>query len=85
VLALRLRWLWLQKTEPDKPWEFLPIKAPPEVNAFFSEVVVSLVGNGKTLASGLTHDCLVGVLNTLCCTYLMMWLQEQKEEQFFML
>jgi hypothetical protein len=24
--ALRSRWLWLQKTEPDKPWAFMPIK-----------------------------------------------------------
>jgi hypothetical protein len=23
--ALWARWLWLQKTEPDKPWAFLPI------------------------------------------------------------
>ena len=23
--ALRARWLWLKKTEPDKPWAFLPI------------------------------------------------------------
>lgn len=45
--ALRLRWLWLQKTEPDKPWAFLPIKAPSQVKAFFSVAVRSSVGNGK--------------------------------------
>ena len=24
--ALRMRWLWLHKTEPNKPWAFLPIQ-----------------------------------------------------------
>ena len=27
--ALRIRWLWLQKTEPGKPWAFFSIQAPP--------------------------------------------------------
>jgi len=35
VWALKLRWLWLQKTELDKPWAFLPVQAPPQVKAFF--------------------------------------------------
>jgi hypothetical protein len=36
-----------EKTEPDKPWAFLPIKAPPQVKAFFFVAVVSSVSNGK--------------------------------------
>jgi len=32
--ALRMRWLWLQKTEPEKAWAFLPFKAQPQVKAF---------------------------------------------------
>ena len=39
--ALKLRWLWLQKTEPDKPWAFPPVKA------FFALAITSVVGNGK--------------------------------------
>jgi len=45
--SVRLRWLWLQKTEPNKPWSFFPIKAPYQVQAFFSAAVVTVVGNGK--------------------------------------
>ena len=45
--ALRMRWLWLQKNEPEKAWAFLPIKAAPQVKAFFAAAVVTVVGNGK--------------------------------------
>ena len=45
--ALNLRWLWLQKTEPNKVWNFFPIQAPKQVRAFFSVAIVSEVGNGK--------------------------------------
>ena len=45
--ALNLRWLWLQKTEPDKVWNFFPVHAPKQVKAFFSVAIVSEVGNGK--------------------------------------
>ena len=44
--ALRMRWLWLQKTEPDKPWNFLPIQVHQSVKSFFSMAVVTQVGNG---------------------------------------
>ena len=47
VWALKLRWLWLQKTELDKPWAFLPVQAPPQVKAFFPISITSVVGNGK--------------------------------------
>jgi len=41
--ALRMRWLWLQKTEPDKPWNFLPIQVHQSVKSFFSMAVVTQV------------------------------------------
>jgi len=44
--ALRMRWLWLQKTELEKAWAFLPVKAQPQVKAFFAAAVVTVVGNG---------------------------------------
>ena len=34
--ALRMRWLWLQKTEPDKPWASFAIQVHPAVLSFFS-------------------------------------------------
>jgi len=44
--ALRMRWLWLQKTEPRRPWSSFPIQVPKQVHAFFSITVHAEVGNG---------------------------------------
>ena len=45
--ALRMRWLWLQKTEPGKAWAFLSVKGQPQVKAFFAAAVATVAGNGK--------------------------------------
>ena len=45
--ALRMRWLWLQKTEPDKPWASFAIQVHPAVHSFFSIAIKSEVGNGR--------------------------------------
>jgi len=37
----------LQKTEPDKVWNFFTVHAPKQVRAFFSAAIISEVGNGK--------------------------------------
>ena len=42
-----MRWLWLQKTEPDRPWAAFQIQVHPAVKAFFRVAIVSEVGNGK--------------------------------------
>ncbi|XP_022684049.1 uncharacterized protein LOC111257920 [Setaria italica] len=42
-----MRWLWLQKTEPDKPWAFFPIQVHHSVKSFFSVAIISEVGNGR--------------------------------------
>jgi hypothetical protein len=34
--TLRMRWLWLHKTEPSRPWSALPIKIPGKIQAFFT-------------------------------------------------
>jgi hypothetical protein len=48
--ALRMRWVWLQKTEPDRPWAALPIHVPVQVREFFAAAIYSEVGDGaKTL------------------------------------
>jgi hypothetical protein len=44
--ALRLRWLWLKKTDTGRLWASFKINAHPSVKAF-SAVVSSVVGNGK--------------------------------------
>jgi hypothetical protein len=44
--ALRMRWLWLSKTDPSRPWVGLPIKIPKKATSFFNEVVLTEVGDG---------------------------------------
>jgi hypothetical protein len=43
-----MRWLWLQKTDSRRPWTGLPIQVPSKARAFFSKVLVSMVGNGHS-------------------------------------
>jgi hypothetical protein len=45
--ALRLRWLWLKKTDTGRPWTSFKINAHPSVKTFFSATISSVVGNGK--------------------------------------
>ena len=45
--ALRMRWIWLQKTEPNCPWAKLPIQVPDHVLSFFLVAIISEVGNGS--------------------------------------
>lgn len=44
--ALRMRWLWLRRTEPQRPWTQLDIQVPDQLRAFFSIAVNVEVGNG---------------------------------------
>jgi hypothetical protein len=45
--ALRVRWLWLQKIEPHRPWSTLSIQVPDQVLAFFPIAITSEAGNGE--------------------------------------
>jgi hypothetical protein len=45
--ALRMRWLWLQKTDLGRPWASLPIHVPNKARAFFSMALISKVGDGS--------------------------------------
>lgn len=47
--ALRMRWLWLQKTDPLRPWANLPIRVPDQVQVFFSVAITSEIGDGTRL------------------------------------
>jgi exonuclease III len=44
--ALRARWLWLKKTEPNKPWANLPIQVSKEVECLIYMAVITEVGDG---------------------------------------
>jgi hypothetical protein len=46
--ALRMRWLWMARTDPDKPWSLLPMQIPGTVKAFFSVAVITEIGNGSS-------------------------------------
>lgn len=44
--AHRMRWLWLQKTEPSCPWAGFQIQVHPNAKAMFAMATATLVGNG---------------------------------------
>ena len=49
-LALRVRWEWLRRTDPDRPWQGLPMVKDSEAAEVFDSLVCITVGNGaKTL------------------------------------
>jgi uncharacterized protein YegJ (DUF2314 family) len=41
-----MRWLWLEKMDPSRPWSTLPIQIPIKAQAFFSVAKQTEVGNG---------------------------------------
>ncbi|WVZ53201.1 hypothetical protein U9M48_004174 [Paspalum notatum var. saurae] len=45
--SLRLRWLWMLKTNANRPWAGLPIQVPAKAGALFDMAVVTSVGNGS--------------------------------------
>jgi hypothetical protein len=49
--ALRMRWLWLHKIDPGRPWANLTMQVPKKARSFFSTVLVSEVGNGARTLS----------------------------------
>jgi hypothetical protein len=44
--ALRMRWLWLAKVEPGKPWAGLPMHFLSNVESFFDAAIHTEIGNG---------------------------------------
>ena len=47
--ALRIRWLWAQKTDLDRPWAGLPVAVPRKAQALFDVGVDAIVGNGEQI------------------------------------
>jgi hypothetical protein len=46
---LRVRWLWLAKTDPSKPCADLPFKSNVMVQALFNHAMDSTLGDGHTI------------------------------------
>jgi hypothetical protein len=45
--ALQAKWLWLEKTNSNKPWHGLKLHVPMQVRKFFQSSVIAVVGNGN--------------------------------------
>jgi hypothetical protein len=63
--ALNLRWLWLKKTQPDRPWAEFDVQVHPNVIAMFSASVCSIVGMVLEHYIGLTAGCMANVSQKL--------------------
>jgi hypothetical protein len=48
-MTLRLRWLWLQRTDPNHAWSALPIRGDRETAGFFDAAISCSLGDGKSL------------------------------------
>lgn len=46
--ALRMRWFWLAKTDPGRPWASLAIQVPSKAKVFFSVAMQTEIGNGAS-------------------------------------
>jgi len=45
--ALQMRWLWMEKIRPDRPWAGLQIPVHSNTTAMFAIAVESMVGNER--------------------------------------
>jgi len=45
--ALQMRWLWIEKTKPDRPWAGLEVPVHSNTVALFAVSLVTSVGNGE--------------------------------------
>ncbi|GJM89634.1 hypothetical protein PR202_ga05842 [Eleusine coracana subsp. coracana] len=44
--ALRMRWLWLEKTQPDRPWSLLKVTIPALARDMFQLSLITNIGDG---------------------------------------
>jgi hypothetical protein len=58
--ALRAMWLWLQKTDPAKPWSGLDLQVSAASRDLFNASVSIIVGSGTTVA--FSEDAWIGGL-----------------------
>jgi hypothetical protein len=48
-VALWLRWQWLHRTDPSRPWAFMPLSLDGQARAFFKVSVRCMVGDGVAI------------------------------------
>jgi hypothetical protein len=60
--ALQTRWLWLRKTQPDRPWTGMDIQVHPNVTALFSVSVISMVEMANQLVFGVIGSSMNRIL-----------------------
>lgn len=70
--ALQMRWLWLEKTRPDRPWAGFQIPVYSNTSAMFAIAVETTVGNGRNTlfwTDRWLHGCCLGDLapNVIQC------------------
>jgi hypothetical protein len=46
--ALQSKWLWLEKMDPNRPWQGLKLPIQQHVKNLFSDSLISIVGNGTS-------------------------------------
>jgi exonuclease III len=46
ALALRVRWEWLRRVDPNRPWQGIPISEDPDAKQLFNSLVRIKVGSG---------------------------------------
>jgi hypothetical protein len=46
-LALRVRWMWLRRTDPSRPWQGLPSLSDPEVDNVFQSLAKFQIGDWR--------------------------------------
>jgi hypothetical protein len=47
--VLRIRWLWLQKTDGARAWQGLDLQVPSNAHAIFNMAVEAMVGNSQSI------------------------------------
>jgi hypothetical protein len=46
--AIQAKWLWLQKTDPSRPWHGMNLPIQQQVRQFFNLSVLTVVGDGTS-------------------------------------
>jgi hypothetical protein len=82
--ALRMRWLWLHKTESSRPWSALPIKIPEKVQAFFAAAMQVEIGDGSTTCSGKIDGYMDSELWMLHQDWLLLYLRKRLASVLFL-
>ena len=49
ALVLRVRWEWLRRTEPDRPWQGLSMMVDDDARAVFDSFIRISAGDGRTV------------------------------------